>query len=273
MITATSPRIDDTSVTRLLPQVVEAAIAAGDRLLATYSTSSRVGDLDELSAALKRNEEASAPGLRAQLTTLRPTAAWLGDDEESASVPDGEFWVVDSVEGNVNHVHGLDEWCVSITLVRDGQPLLAVVRQPVGDHTYAAIRGEGATLDRRPLTVSTKSDLALAIAGTGQAAAGQRGTYRRIGESMRTMLNAALLVRCVVPSTFPLLLVANGHHDVFWQYEPTLPGIAAGILLATEAGAVVSRIDGTPWSTGSADILVTAPALQHAAVTALAAVG
>jgi myo-inositol-1(or 4)-monophosphatase len=67
-------------------------------------------------------------------------------------------------------------------------------------------------------------------------------------------------------------MVAAGHYDVFWQYEPVLPGIAAGALLAAEAGGVVSDTRGQPWRPGSPDILVTAPGLHVAAIQALAVV-
>ena len=86
------------------------------------------------------------------------------------------------------------------------------------------------------------------------------------------MLAQALLVRTFVPSTFPMLLVATGQNDVFWQYQPVLPGIAAGVLLITEAGGTVSRIDGSPWSPGSPDILAAAAALHQAAMDTLATV-
>jgi len=59
---------------------------------------------------------------------------------------------------------------------------------------------------------------------------------------------------------------------VFWQYEPVLPGVAAGALMITEAGGVVTRIDGTPWTPGADTILVTTPALHPAAVDVLAAI-
>ena len=88
------------------------------------------------------------------------------------------------------------------------------------------------------------------------------------------MLSRALLVRAFVLSTFPLLLlVAAGQHDVFWQYEPVLPGVAPGLLLVTEAGGTASRIDGSPWEPGSPDILISAPGVHQAAVDALATVG
>lgn len=262
----------DSELTELLPEVVAVSDGAADRLLAGFSPDDRVRDRDGLFRALECNEELATPGLRKALETLRPAARWLEDDLETAPLPAGEYWVVDTVEGNVNHIHGLPEWCVTITLVRGGLPVLAVVRQPVGDRTYTAVRGGGARLGDTVLSVSDKQDLGLAIVATGQAEVGQATTYRRIGESITAMLSSALLVRATVPSTFPLLLVASGQNDVFWQFEPTLPGIAAGILLVTEAGGRVSRIDGSPWSPGSPDVLVTAPGLHQPAVTVLGTV-
>jgi len=68
------------------------------------------------------------------------------------------------------------------------------------------------------------------------------------------------------------LLVATGQYDVFWQYEPVLPGVAAGALLVAEAGGLVTDMQGQPWQPGSADILVAAPAPHGAAVDALSTV-
>jgi len=254
----------------LLPAVVKAAAAAGDRLLEVFSANARPTDRPDMVSAGRRNEELALGKLRPALADLRPAAGWVDDELETTSLPPGEWWTVDAVEGNVNHVHGMAEWCVTVTLLREQQPVLTVVRQPIGDLTYTAVRGAGARLNGTTLRASAKTSLDAAIVTTGQAEAGQHDTYRRIGESITAMLGQALLVRAFVPSTFPMLLVARGQNDVFWQYQPVLPGIAAGILLVTEAGGVASRIDGSPWRPGSPDILVAAPALHRAAVAALA---
>ncbi len=255
----------------LLPHVVQIVAEAGERLAARYSEHNRVADESTLLAALRANEEASAPTLTTALTRLRPEATWLAKDLESASLPPGEFWVADAVEGNINHVHGLPQWCVSVTLVAESRPVLTVVRQPTLGRTFTAVRGGGAWLNGRRLQVSPTSSLTTAVVATGQAEAGQTGTYEQIGSSITAMLHSALVVQAIIPSTFPLLFVASGQYDAFWQYEPTLPGVAAGILLAEEAGGVVSRIDGRPWATGSSDILVTTPLLHQATVAVLAA--
>jgi myo-inositol-1(or 4)-monophosphatase len=256
----------------LLSCVIEAATAAGSRLLAEFSPAARPGNRADMAAVGGHTEELVLGELRPELASLRPQAGWVEEEMETTPLPPGEWWVVDAVEGAVNYAHGMAEWCVTVTLMRDGQPELAVVRQPVGDLTYTAVRGAGAHLNGQRLHASAKTSLDAAIAVTGQAEAGQDDTYRRIGESVTAMLSRALLVRTSVPSTFPMLLVAAGHNDVFWQYEPVLPGVAAGVLLITEAGGTVTRIDGSPWNPGSPDILAAAPALHHAATGALAAV-
>lgn len=256
----------------LLAKVIDAVYDAGARLLALYSADARPRDWNEIANAGHRNEEASLVGLQAALTEARPQARWVDDDQETVALSPGEWWVVDAAEGNVNHVHGLPEWCVSATLLRDNIPVLAAVYQPIGDLTYTAIRGGGAYLNGRPLHTSSKSDLAVAIVTTGQAEARQEHTYQRFGGAVTAMLSRALLVRATVPSTFPLLLVADGHYDVFWQYEPVLPGVAAGALFITEAGGIVSDIHGHPWRPGSTDFLAASPGLHAAAVEVLSTV-
>lgn len=268
MTTVTSPATA-TADAQVLAAVVEATRQAGLRLLAHYDPTARPGSRAEMFTAGQRNEDISLAGLRKALEAVWPGAGWVEEDQEAVPLPPGEWWTVDAVEGNVNHIHGLPQWCVTVTLLRDQEPVLAVVYQPVGDLTYTAVVGGGAFLNGQRLHTSAKTDLDAAITVTGQAETGQADTYRRISDSIAAMLDRALMVRATVPSTFPLLLVATGQNDVFWQYQPVLPGIAAGILLASEAGGTVSRIDGSPWAPGSNDVLVAAPALHAAAVHVL----
>lgn len=246
--------------------------AAGQRLLALHDPAARPRDRAAMFDAGRRNEEASLDGLREALAELRPAAGWVDEALETRALPPGEWWSVDAVEGNVNHVHGRPEWAVTATLLRDGVPVVAVVRQPVGDLTWTAVAGGGARLNGRPLSVSAKASLDAAVVGTGQAEAGQPETHARIGQSITAMLGEALLVRADVPSTFPMLRVASGQEDAFWLFSPVLPGVAAGILFVTEAGGVASRIDGSAWAPGAPDVLVCAPALQRDVVRVLASI-
>ncbi|MFE2063386.1 inositol monophosphatase family protein [Streptomyces sp. NPDC059467] len=259
-----------TAYGELLASVVEAANRGADFLKARFDPQTRPADraaMYHLGAGL---EEGSVAAVREVLDGVLPGAGWFDDEgaEAERNLPPGEWWIVDGAEGGVNHVHGLPEWAVTIALVKDGIPQLSVVRQPVDDLTYTAVRGTGAWRNGEPLRVSAKTGLDAAIVSASQAGNSPE-THARFGRAVAAMSDRALLVRNTIPTTFPLLRVASGQSDVFWQYEPDLPGTAAGTLLATEAGALVSDLSGKPWDLNSPDILVAAPGVHSAALEVL----
>lgn len=252
---------------KILAVMTQAAEKAGLALLDSFDPASRPADrtaMYELGTSL---EATSAKIVREALAGV-DGVGWWDEDESGRKVPPGRWWVVDGTEGAVNHVHGLPEWGVIITLVSDGRPELAVFRQPIGDLTYTAERGQGAFLNGQPLRVSAKTDLA-AAAVTASQGGNDSVVHERFAGAFAAMASRALLVRNTIPTTFPLLGVASGQYDVFWQYEPDLPGTALGTLLAGEAGAVVSDLAGGSWNVNSPDVLVAAPGLHAAALEVL----
>src|SRR3984957_20061867 len=149
--------------TALLASVVTAVTAAGERLGPGFSPDARPASRADMAVLGRPREELVLAELRPELARLRPQAGWVDDDLETTPLPPGEWWAVDAVEGAVNFVHGLPEWAVTVTLLRDGRPALHVGRQPIGDLTYTAVLGGGAYLNRRRLRASAKTDLAAAI--------------------------------------------------------------------------------------------------------------
>ncbi|OWQ48672.1 hypothetical protein CDL60_01855 [Roseateles noduli] len=258
----------------VLAATVAAVRLTGRHLLATFSEHTRTpDDLDHLVRAIHANDDASIAVARRLLERALPTAGWVDDELEGGELPAGDWWIFDAVEGNVNHVHGLPEWGISATLVRDGAPHLTAVYEPAADRLYTAVRGSGiAAVDGRPLQPSTKTELRAAIVTTGQARPGESAqTYRRIGESVTAMLNAALVVRMTVPGTFQLALVAGGQTDAFWQHSDVRSGLAAGALLVSEAGGSVTDLQGRPWTFASEDFLACAPGIRREALAVLGA--
>lgn|GEM_PF-402263 len=257
----------------LLSAVVAAVQAAGAHLLGRFSADSRPAERDEIVAAIYANDAASLGLLRDALAKARPGAGWVEDEEGSGTLPPGEWWITDPVEGNINHIHGMPDWGVTATLVRDNVPVLTVVALPMTGNTYTAVRGGGAYLDGRRLHPSAKRDLGAALVGTGQATPGEdNDTHRRIGQSVTAMLGAALVVRVSVPATLQLIQVAAGRMDVFWQFSQVRSGLLAGALLVEEAGGTITDIHGHPWSLTSDDFLATAPGLHAAAAEVLSAI-
>ncbi|MFT2019529.1 inositol monophosphatase family protein [Streptomyces sp. 796.1] len=257
----------------LLAEVVTAVRAAGAAVHARFAAPQRLTGLTAVLDALHANDLASLRPLRAPLERLRPQAGWIEDELDRGPLPDGEWWITDPVEGNINHVHGMADWSVTATLVRDNQPVLTAVHVPLTGQTYTAVRGGGAHVDGCPLRTSAKTELAAAYVATGQAAPGEdAATLDRIGASYAALLRHALVARVAVPATMQLIQVAAGQLDAFWQYSDVRSGLVAGGLLVAEAGGTVTDTEGRPWHLGSTDFLAAAPALHPAVRAALAEV-
>ncbi|MET9295040.1 inositol monophosphatase family protein [Streptomyces sp. NPDC003077] len=256
--------------TTLMSDTTAAVRTAGLTLRERYVPHARGVSLSEVVEEIHANDDAVLDVLREPLLRARPGARWAEDELAGGALPPGEWWVVDPAEGNINHVHGMPDWAVTATLVRDNQPVLTVVHLPLTGDTYTAVAGGGARLNDLPLKVSAKTDLGAALTGTGQAKPGEdHRTFRRIGESVAAMLAGGLVVRVSVPATLQLIHVAAGRMDAFWQFSDVRSGLVAGALLVSEAGGTVTDLAGKPWSTGSPDFLAAAPGIHAAALKVL----
>lgn len=257
----------------LLSKVVAAVQATGKYMRERFSYDSRVSSGTEIVAAIRANDAASLDVLREPLMKACPSVGWSEDEDEGGELPPGEWWVIDAVEGNINHIHGLTDWGMTATLVRNNKLVLTVVYLPLTNSTYTAVQGGGAYHDGVRLHPSAKTEMGSALVGTGQSKPGEdKETYRRIGLSVTAMLEHALVLRVSVPATLQLVQVAAGRMDAFWQYSQVRSGLLAGALLVAEAGGTITDTHGEPWSLASDDFLATAPGLHNAAVDVLSTI-
>lgn len=255
----------------LLAATVSAVRHAGSRLMTRYSTDSRLPGLPEMLVNLQANDDAVVDTVRPALTEALPSAGWLNDEHGSGPLALGEWWLIDPVGGNVNAVHGMPDWNIGVSLVRDGRPVLAVVYFPALDEMYTATEGGGAFLNSVRLRVSVKTSLEGTLAGTGQAKPGHDPELaKRMGSALTAMLNSALYVRISVPVTQHLAQVASGQMDLHWQFD-NVRSHTAGVLLVQEAGGVVTDLEGRPWEPASESYLAAAPGVHAAALKVLTA--
>jgi myo-inositol-1(or 4)-monophosphatase len=253
----------------LLAEVVTVVYEAGNRLLASFPPSEIPTTNTGIAQAIAANDATSRLAIESRLTAVLPNAA-IADDLLSKVLAPGEWWVVDWVEGNINHVQGHSDWGITIALVRDNAPVLAVAHFPVAQETYTAIVGQGAHLNGKRIAVSAKADLDAAIVATAQAT--PHDTFDNnhlLGTSVIAMQNAVLLVRVSVPSTVQLVQVAAGRIDGFWQHTNQPGGVVAGALFVSEAGGVLTDLHGDPWTLASSDFLASCPKLTDAIVNVL----
>ncbi len=256
------------TVEQLLIRVVNIVRAAADQVARPGQTPTTTAALVQ---ALRANDDAVSQILKPALLDALPGSQWTSDEHGSGPMPAGEWWVVDPVGGNMNAVQGMPDWNIGVSLVRDGEPVLAVLLAPVPGELFTAIAGAGAFLNETPVRVSAKTDLALALAGTGQARPNRdKANAHRVGDTIAAMMQQALYVRNSVPVGHQLTQVAAGRMDLHWQVE-NLRSHIAPVLIVREAGATVTDLDGEPWQITSDDYLASAPGLHATALSVLTA--
>ncbi len=170
-------------------------------------------------------------------------------EETGRSHSEREYcWIIDPIDGTASFEHRLPNWSVSIALWRNGQPLLGVVYAPVFRDLYYAEVGGGAWCNGIRLHVSERKTLAESIVGTGFSCL--RACWRE--ENNLPVFNQIAPqvrdIRKFGSAALDLAMVASGRLEAFWEYKLELYDVAAGVVLATEAGGRISDFrDGRNW--------------------------
>ncbi|MQY07123.1 inositol monophosphatase family protein [Actinomadura macrotermitis] len=223
----------------------------------------------EFAAAFRAVDGPAGEMLRRDLSALRPDAAWAG--ELDTDLPDeGEAWVVDAIDGAVQYLQGLPQWCVSVALVRDREPVAAVLHSPHLGETYAAEAGRGVTRNGAPVGPSRKKELAACVVTTAQPPFPEE--TRQAGASLSAVLPHVAAVRNLGPTSWQIADVAAGRLDAFWQYGADDGNLLGAALLAREAGARVTDLEGRAWTAGAPFFLAAPEALHGPLLELLAAV-
>lgn len=173
-------------------------------------------------------------------------------------------WVVDPLDGTTNFLHDYPMYAVSIAAVRDGAPVAAVVVDVVRELVYRASAGGGAWRGGRRLRVSSLTDPALALLGTGfpfKAPASER--LDRYLAGFRRLLPQTSGIRRCGSAALDLAHVAEGRLDGFWEFGLAAWDVAAGILLVREAGGIVTDFGGHPSPAAAGDVVAGNPTLHR----------
>ncbi len=171
-------------------------------------------------------------------------------------------WIIDPLDGTTNYAHGYPCFCVSIGVERAGRLELGVVYDPMRNEMFAAERGQGATLNHRPMRVSAVAELSRAMLCTGfPYDVRERKDFARDFSSFTMQAQA---VRRDGSAALDLAYVACGRFDGFWEDGLNPWDLAAGVLLIEEAGGSVTDFEGAPLDIYSARVLASNGLVHHA---------
>ncbi|MEA2825573.1 MAG: monophosphatase [Actinomycetota bacterium] len=224
------------------------------------SVNDMVSDADRASEAL----------IVAGILGARPDDAILAEEGASRPGTSGVRWVIDPLDGTTNYLYGLPAWAVSIAVEVDGVVEVGVVADPSHREVYSAVRGEArAWCNRVPISVSDATALATSLIGTGFAYRSARRAEQAL--ALPRLLPAVRDIRRLGAAALDLCLVACGRLDGYFETGLQPWDMAAGVLIASVAGAVVCDYDGGPPSTAS--VVAAGPGIVTELLATLAAAG
>ncbi len=182
--------------------------------------------------------------LKEELLGARPTYGWIAEEGGEIEGKDPtRRWIVDPLDGTTNFLHGLPHWAISIALEHKGEIVAGVVFDAAKDEMFYAERGEGAWLnDSLRLRVSGRHRMIEAIFATGLPFAGRADLPVTLQDLAR-LLPATAGVRRFGAASLDLAYVAAGRYEGFWERGLQPWDVAAGLLIAKEAGALVEPIN------------------------------
>lgn len=205
---------------------------------------------------VSRADIAAEKIIRDELMEARPTYGFLG---EEIGVIEGQDptrrWIVDPLDGTTNFLHGLPHWAVSIALEHKGQIVAGVIYDPAKDEMFFAEKGAGAWMNESRIRVAPRSRVSDSLYATGipfGTGAGLPETLRDLAE----LMPACAGVRRFGALALDIAYVAAGRFDGCWERNVKPWDIAAGIVIAKEAGAIVEGITPDTNPLESNDILL-----------------
>lgn len=245
------------------PRAAEIAREAGARLREFFAqgvATEYKGDVDVVTVADRAVEKL----IRTRLGEVFPEHGIYGE-EGTRERMDQEFrWYVDPLDGTTNFAHGFPQFCVSMGLERrgagvnaeeDGTLLAAVIYDPLRDELFAAERGQGATLNGKPIQVSQTAQLAEALVATGFPSRKRHQSPNIHFYHEFTLRSHG--VRRAGSAALDLAYVAAGRLDAFWEFNLNPWDTAAGLLLVLEAGGRISDFAGGPFRLDSREVLAS----------------
>ena len=253
---------------RWVPQAAAIAREAGARLREFFAQGVETeykGDVDLVTVADRTAEKL----IRERLAEVFPQHGVYGE-EGTRERMDGEFrWYVDPLDGTTNFAHGFPQFCVSMGLEQrktaqvdeDGVIVAGVIYDPMRDELYTAERGRGAWLNGRamhvskPMHVSRIGHLAESLISTGFPSRKRHDSPNIHFYHEFTLRSHG--VRRAGSAALDLAYVAAGRLEAFWEFNLNPWDTAAGVLLVTEAGGLVTDFAGGAFQLNSSETLAS----------------
>ncbi len=252
---------------QLLNECMSAANAAADGaagiLLDHFGNLQQVAEKEQAGLVSEADRESEAfivDRLRASFPGHRFLGEETGLSARRAARTGDSLWIIDPLDGTTNYVHRFPLFCISIGLEIDGELGIGLVDVPILKERFTAVRGQGAFLNGEKIRCSPRSEFREGLFATGFAA-GMEGLSDQF-KLIELCVREGRGIRRAGSAALDLCYVASGIWDVFWERNLQPWDMAAGALIAREAGATVTNFEGASWTSADRHIVAGAPAIH-----------
>jgi len=185
----------------------------------------------------------------------RPDDGFVGEEGTNEAGSSGVSWVLDPIDGTVNYFYAIPAYAVSVGVRVNAEVVAGVVSNPATGEVWSARRGHGAELNGRRIRVNPPVALDLAMVGTGFGYESSRRA--RQADVLRAVLPRVRDIRRIGAASLDLCAVACGRFDAYFERGLKPWDLAAGGLIAAEAGAIVGGLHGR---IAGEELVIAAPA-------------
>ncbi|MFA5479847.1 MAG: inositol monophosphatase family protein [Candidatus Muiribacteriota bacterium] len=178
--------------------------------------------------------------------------------EEDSKRSEGIKYTVylDPIDGTVNFSRKIPFFCISFALYKENKPEIGIVYLPVLNQMFTAQKGKGSFLNGKRISVSETTDMTKAIGATGFPYDKHISEINNINNFGTVLKKVQGLRRCG-SAAIDICYTACGNYDFFWELKLNPWDMAAGILIAQEAGAIITKIDGSDFDLYGDSIIVS----------------
>ena len=245
----------------LLQVAVESAIASSHIIMEALDTP-RVASLKGKTDLVTETDHESENIIKSIIKSFFPEHSFLAEESGEDGTSSDYTWIIDPLDGTTNFVHGYPSFAVSVALYHQNIPHIGVVLEMPHIKLYSAIKGEGAWCEGQSISCSTTTLLqnSLLVTGFGYD---HGDKWERNMLLFKSFTNKTQGVRRLGAAAVDLCHVAVGKVDGYWEFDLQPWDSAAGFIIAQEAGAIVTQMDGSDYSIYNNNILVTNPFLHN----------
>ncbi|KJA28440.1 hypothetical protein HYPSUDRAFT_177509 [Hypholoma sublateritium FD-334 SS-4] len=239
-----------------------ALILEGSAAIQSASSESGVGEKKNSVDLVTEYDVRVEELVQAELKTQFPAFSFIGEESYAAGsrppITDAPTFCVDPIDGTTNFIHGFPFVCISIGLIYKRRPVLGVIYNPFLDHLYSGVKGQGSFLTRGisaqpqklPLSVPKPLTLSQALIAvewgsdrSSKTITAKSNSFSRLaGNSAQGVIGGKMAhsLRSVGSAALNYALVAQGGLDLYWEIGCWPWDVCAGIVIAEEAGGVVT---------------------------------